>query len=460
MAIAPGAAGVPPPTGEGGVIRVVTDGAPWPGTIVREEDGSTTLHVDAALLAETRVWCAATDGHLLAPIDIVRTAAGHEAVFPLCQRRLDELLHERIEAGAPPSAGECVTAAVSVLRGAAEAGDAPAGTWWLTDDGRPVLALGGGADVRDASLGILALLEKATNGAVRAALDAAAAAIADPRGDLAAAEDGLFFVAEPLALATTVLAPARARSVASTLRAEPPAPRRALREAVARHVDADVADRVLRARDDLSERWAAWRTRRAERHGRRAAHRRPGRDRGAAPTPQLTAGTAPSSRPRRVGRAPIVVGAVVAAIVLGAGLLWPSDEPGSTGVAATVPPSTPPTVSEPAGQPASEPSAATDAGASDDPQTVAEWLLTTTAACPDEACRDGLRETPGRPALDGVLALPAPEREVALVEDYGGVAVLRVSAVTPGTMPDRLLVIVETAQKWLIRDAYDVADQP
>lgn len=75
-------------------------------------------------------------------------------------------------------------------------------------------------------------------------------------------------------------------------------------------------------------------------------------------------------------------------------------------------------------------------------------------------CRDAVRETPGRPALDGVLGLAGAEREITLVEDYGGVAVLRVAAISPGAAPDRLLVIVETAQKWLIRDAYDVADQP
>ena len=460
MSFAPGAAGVPSPRGEGSVIRVVTDGAPWPGTIVREDDGSTTLHVDTASLVETTVWCAAADGHVLTPIDIVRTADGHEAVFALCQRRLDEVLRERSEAGAPPAAGECVTVAVSVLRGTAQAQNAPTGRWWLTDDGRPVLAIGDGEGVRDAALGILGLLEAGSAGTVRAALSAAAAAIADPRGDLAAAEDALFAVAEPTALVTTVLAPARARSVASTLRAEPIPPRSALRAAVARHVDADVAERVQGVRDDVRERWAARHDRRAARRVRRAERRTLGRERTARlRRPPRAPGAAESPRPRRVRRAPMIVGAAAAAVVLGAGLLWPSD-PAPTGIAATAPvPNPAPEDSAASAPPPADPSAATAPGPTD-PQTLADLLLTSASSCIDEVCRDAVRETPGRPALDGVLGLAGAEREITLVEDYGGVAVVRVAAISPGTAPDRLLVIVETAQKWLIRDAYDVADQP
>ncbi|MBD7957787.1 hypothetical protein H9651_09060 [Microbacterium sp. Sa4CUA7] len=466
-----GAVGVPSPRGEGSVIRVVTEGAPWPGTIVREDDGSTTLHVDAALLAETTLWCAAADGHLLTPLDIVRTAAGHEAVFPLCQRRLDEVLRERIAAGTPPSAGECVTVAVSLLRGTAESADAAAGRWWLTDDGRPVLAIGGGDGVRDAALDIFTLLEEGSTGPMRDALNAAADAIADPRGDLVAAEDALFAVSEPAALVTTALAPARARSVATALRVEPAPPRSALRAAVARHVDADVAERVMGARDDLRERWAARRERRAESRDRRAEGRTRRREHTAAaplrPGPTSPAAAAPRSR--RLGRAPLLAGATVAALVIGAGLLWPTADASTAGPAVSDPaPAPAPTESTTegadgsptAGQPAADPTATPPADAPTDAPTLADELLTQAAACPDEACRDALRETPGRPSVDGVLGLAAPEREITLVEDYGGVAVLRVAAVTAGTAPDRLLVIVQTAQKWLIRDAYDVADQP
>ncbi|MCR2785611.1 MULTISPECIES: hypothetical protein [unclassified Microbacterium] len=451
----PAHAAAAPPAGSGTVVRVVSDGTPWPGAIVREDDGRATLHVDVTLLQETAVWCAAADGHLLTPVDIVRTAGGQEAVFALCQQRLDDLLRSRAEAGAELAAGECVTVAVSVLRGTAEAGDAPCGHWWLTEEGRPVLALGGDASAVDAARGILALLREHARGELATALAAALDAVADPRADLAEAEDALFAAAAPTPLITTVLAPARARSVATALRAETPAPRSALRATIERHVDTEVADRVLGAREDLRERWAARRARRAERRAARVTKASPRTLKEASdPKP-------PTVRVRR--RAPLLTGAAVAAVVLGAGLLWPADEPSSAGSSAPPPAATPSTAATaeatpapdgPAAAPAPDPAAATD------PVAIADGLLSAASACTDEGCRDALREMPGRPVIDGVLGLPAGERQIVLVDDYGGVAVLRVSATAAGSAPDRLLVTVETDQKWLIRDAYDVADQP
>ena len=52
------------------------------------------------------------------------------------------------------------------------------------------------------------------------------------------------------------------------------------------------------------------------------------------------------------------------------------------------------------------------------------------------------------------------------MDEYGDVAVIRVSTpshsedgATPGTRV-QMVVLVRVDEKWLVRDAYDVADQP
>ncbi|MCR2814583.1 hypothetical protein [Microbacterium jiangjiandongii] len=438
-----------PLAGGGAVLRVVRQGAPWPGTIVRHADGESALHVDAELLQGTTVWRAAPDGHILAPREVVRTASGHEAVFALCHGRLDHVLHERREAQAPPSAGECVTVAVSVLRGTEEAGPGACGQWWVTTEGRPVLALGGTTPAAHASRDILTLMSAHVTGGVADALQSAGAAVADPRPDaLERAEDALFAAAEPTPLVIDLPAPARALSVSVTARPHA-GPAAALRGALERHVDGDVAEQVGHAGDELRRRWQRSRERRAARRAARQATTRV-RTRPAGTQPPPTAPSRAAARPNRVR--PVVVACAVAGLVLTAGLLWPSGD----GSATASREATPAEIGDASA--AATPSPVLTPMPAADPVAAAESLLSTAAACADDTCVSALRETPGRPAIDGVLALPPAERHVTLVDDYGGVAVLRVSA--DGESSDRLLVIVDAGHKWLIRDAYDVADQP
>ena len=433
------------------MLRVVREGAPWPGTIVRHADGQSALHVEAELLEGTSVWRAAPDGHILAPREVVRTASGHEAVFALCHGRLDHVLHERREAQAAPSAGECVTVAVSVLRGTGEAGPGACGQWWVTAEGRPVLALGGTTPAAHASRDILTLMSAHAAGDLADALQSAGAAVADPRPDaLERAEDALFAAAEPAPLVIDLPAPARALSVSVTARPHA-GPAAALRGALERHVDGDVAEQVGAAGEDLRRRWQRTRERRAARRAARQARPRV-RTRPVGTQPAPTAQSPAAARPTRVR--PVVVGCSIAGLVLTAGLLWPSD--GAPAPATASPESTPAEIGDASA--AATPSPVLTPMAAADPVAAAESLLDTAAACADDACLSALRETPGRPAIDGVLALPPAERQLALVDDYGGVAVLRVSA--DGESADRLLVIVDDGHKWLIRDAYDVADQP
>ncbi len=54
-----------------------------------------------------------------------------------------------------------------------------------------------------------------------------------------------------------------------------------------------------------------------------------------------------------------------------------------------------------------------------------------------------------------------------LVDEYGDIAVIRAtgsgdnsSAGSPGHQGEWILVLARTDEKWLVRDVYDVADQP
>ena len=112
--------------------------APFAG-VLRAGDPP-TVWVDAAAFGASPAWAAHGAEHLLAPMDAAGTPEGSRVVLPHCPVRLDEVLTD----GSPPP-GVLVTLAVSALRGAREADGlgAEAGRWWVTTEGRPVLALTG-----------------------------------------------------------------------------------------------------------------------------------------------------------------------------------------------------------------------------------------------------------------------------------------------------------------------------
>jgi hypothetical protein len=419
------------------VIRLVAGDAesPWPGALVCTPDGETAVAVDAAILgADWAGWDADPAGHLLAPVDVIRREHGHDVLLPVCTERLEDFLARR-SAGAELSIGEAVTIAVSLLRGLTElppASTGVCGTWWLTDAGRPVAATGTGtASLEEQTATHLRELS-ADAPSLAAVLADAAAAMADARRrarELERAETAIFAVADPLALATTTFGPRRARdraAIDTLAEAEgaAPAPPSWI-HSLARHLDADWADLVSRTTTGV------WRSLRTPRPGRRR--------------PWLLAGG-------------------LAGVVLAGGLLWPTGAAGpATAEVATG--STPVASSDPAADEAPDEAAAGGPAqtppltACPDLAVIAGELLDARRACSGDAeCLSGVLESTGAPFPGGVVDLPAGQRTVALLDEFGGAAVLRAEASAADAQP-QLVVIVRTDRGWLLRDVYDVPEQ-
>lgn len=157
----------PPPA----LRRLRADEAPYPGTL--RADDPPSVWVEIGDLPE-EIWRAEPDGHVLAPRDIARTADGHVAILPHCVETLARRLDER-----SLSAGEVVTVAVSLLRGAVQARALAidAGRWWVDAEGRPVLAAGGHGGWLDDTVALLERMAASSSGPLRRAVDATSAAL-------------------------------------------------------------------------------------------------------------------------------------------------------------------------------------------------------------------------------------------------------------------------------------------
>ena len=417
-----------------GVRRVVApDDGPWPGLLVRMSSGEAAVLVSTTDLPdEWSGWDASTTGHLLAPIDLVRSSDGHGALVPVCTERLDDFLRRRRDAGTPVSPGEAVTIGVSILRGLSELeGSAPSGgqtgDWWLTDTRRPVLAIGSShQDARSASR---AIVDELSAGAPDAVWEDLAAVIQRDRitqRDAARHEESLFAVAtaEPLADAPlgrrrmhavdTAPNPRSAREIGTTAQRDTP-----WADQLSRHVDADLADLFSKTTTGL------WRRLRR--------------------------------RPERSRRAPWLLAAGVAALVVAGGLLWPGGEPESVAADAGATQG----ADETAGpEPETAPTAldAPPDESRDLASQVADLLTARTACGSDPACLSGYLLDASAEIMPGVIDLATDARLVTLVDEFGGVAVLRVDAVA-GDLPSQLLVVQQDAEIWLLRDVY-AAQQP
>jgi hypothetical protein len=414
--------------------------SPWPGSLVSGPEGQMYVVVDAEMLgAEWPGWSAAADGHVLAPSDILRRPDGHDALLPVCTERVEDFLARRGTGGADLSPGEGVTLAVSLLRGVGElqADEGAHGSWWLTDGGRPVFAIGcGDSPAEGATAELLADVARDVPVLAEALADVLGA-VSEPRrlrSELERTEERLFAVAEPVALATTTFGPRRARSIPvregeSIDSAEAEAAVPAWQFSLARHVDADWADLLSRMTTGL------WRTLRARRTGRRR---------------------------------PWLLAAGFGCAIVVAGLLWPTAPSGP----ATADPSSERTVQVPNPSPSEGPVSASASDSVDDPAgqsavpppaesdeltSVADRLLTDRIACgADPECLRTVLEAPGTPIPPGVVDLPAGQRSVTLLDEFGGAAVLRAEAA--GAAP-QLVVLVHTEGRWLLRDVHDVAQQ-
>ncbi len=396
--------------------------APFEGTLVRAPDGRVLLCVDATHQAEAG-WGLPVDPHVLAPEDVVRRADGHDLLFTPTPLRLDRLLARRMAAGTPLHDGEIVTVAVSALRGTVAVAGTPAAgsraSWWVTAEGRPVLVAGAGEDgpltlLRD----LLLALGASASPALTEALTAAADHGAQWPGLLAHAaedEDRLFAAAEPEPLAVAVLelaghAPHTAHDAEAFAAAADAAPPLPWWRPLARAADRDLAEVA-------SELW--------ERMRRIGRSRRAGK-----------------------GRA-ILWGGAVAAGVLAIGLAWPQ---GGGAETVALPSASPGDGAVPARDMTPT---ASGAPVAELPAPALAGLLDARAACPDDACRGALQEDPATVLSAGALA--SDGRTVTLLDDFGGLAVLRVDA--PGATA-QFVTIVATNDGWRIRDAYDAADPP
>lgn len=477
------------------IRRLAPGEAPIPGELAAVGDDTVVL-VDVGELAGWAGWAHGRSQHVCGVTDVVRRTRGHDAVLSRCVLRLDAALR----AAPPLSGGEAVTLAVSVLRGAGEVrrargGEGSRGAWWLTAEGRPafVPALRDAADGEDCGAAAARIVEEAATGVqdriVRRLLDEACGWLDDPdaAGDAAEAlEERLFEACAPRPLGRLLetpgddegerlaVAPGRAtdRRTRRELRAARGARRRAtpgrrgsgsatarldLREAI----DAALAGRVAEGVSD----WLAEARRRL-----RALRDRRG--------------------------APFVLGAVAAAAVVVGGLLWPSDETPAAAEpgAQTAAREGGSRADEDAGAPAS-PAAATGAApetgedddpleppsgpeeeapggaggtapGAEDPVAAAERLLDGLAVCraaEDDAC--AAVRAPGSAPLelaDGAAAsLPADERRIVLLDDFGDLAVLRVESPEGSAAPQSLVIErASSDERWIVRDVHDGASAP
>ncbi|WP_448232831.1 hypothetical protein [Microbacterium lacticum] len=343
------------------------------------------------------------------------------------------------------------------------------------------------------------------------ALDDAARLVAAPRlhaADVASCEEALFAAAAPEALARAAsdgaeesIAPRRADSLRRTATPE------AAESWLARFTDAEWAGRVAEALRSLVALPARMGERRRERSVRAAGSaRRGGRaaraaDRGEVDARSRRGGGAaqPDAATSATGakrRAPLLIAAAVGAVVLVGGLLWPepgsraadgapvSPSPGSASAAvdpaataaadASADPATEPAAGDPATPDAVVPPATTPPSEGGDLEEATRQIVRAVAACtPEPESCAVLREDATAAPLSGLVTSPT-EPVITLVDEYGGVAVFRLEPAAAGTEPPtepaeaeatgsgaaQILVLVSVDGKWLIRDVYDVADQP
>lgn len=499
------------------VVRRLHGGeGPFAGTLVTDGESMSVLR-DAEGLADWGGWPFAGTRHVAAPVDVVRRADGHDVLLPWCTERVAVFLGRREGAGSPLSTGEVSTLAVSLLRGIGELGVDPPGDrrgeWWLTDEGCPVLVLGEENDARVAAATLLEAISMGSSDRLqRRLLDGIAEGLrryADrpdiPPRQLDIWESELLATASPRPLLSMVEEPgvetgagSLRRRVAAT--ASPRVPSSASsRGAVVAPRAVSRSDRPSRARRGLrrpsSAVSPAFLDRGVERvrvaFGRLSIARRRGAQLVARSGDEHHARSGSSPRTRR--RVPkVAVGIAAAGAVLAAGLLWPSD-PGSDpvrgedGARETSHDADREARRESADEPAEHTEAigpgaaapdrgvgAADSSGTEGIEGAASTLVASIREC--AATGDAVCASAVVSGASHVVALfkgaPSGEDRTRLVDEYGGAAVVRLSHEPGGAglseadddaVPgggDRMLVLVRVDEKWLVRDAYDVADQP
>lgn len=78
----------------------------------------------------------------------------------------------------------------------------------------------------------------------------------------------------------------------------------------------------------------------------------------------------------------------------------------------------------------------------------------------DDVCAPAMAD--GSPQIVDLVAEVGAAGDAALVDRYGDIAVLELPPLIDGAAPEAatIVVLVRVEEKWLVRDAYRVADQP
>lgn len=404
------------------------------------------------------LWEFAGAEHVAGVRDVVRARDGHDALLPWCADAVDVLLARRASAEDPLTAGEVVTLVGSMLRGIVEIAERDLrGRWWLDDAARPVFVPGEGAACAPAAAGII---DRLRQDRADRALDRVLEQIAAQAGDhrlvarhLDEWERTLTELAAPRPLNRDVHAPERVRAI--------PLHRERMREPQDAGERPALRERVAGLRMRVAASVLALRERWRDRTPRRPGHVREDGESGARP-------------PR--GRM-LLVGAAAAGAVLVGGLLWPGGDDSSAtervpaGIETNAPEETPAaagaTAAPATGEAVSEqpePDAGgethADEPAAGTPEHSATLLLKRIDACraeEDAECADAVVAGSGAAARER-LGPDSARRAVTLIEDYGDIAVIRLAP--DDGHSEQMLVIVRQNDGWLVRDVYDVADQP
>lgn len=416
--------------------------SPFAGELVADGE-RLSVRVDAERVADS-LWSFASAEHVAGVRDVARRSDGQDALLPWCTDTVDAFLGRRAAAGRSPTAGEIVTLVGSLLRGVAEmaerggTGSTIVGCWWLADDGRPLFAPGEGSDCASAATEIIARVRDAcTDRALGRALGEILEGLADLRvvmREIGRWEAELTELAAPRPLEREVYAPERVSAIPLHQALLPQDARRVNRQrssvmsgAVAMAVT--VRSRWERLWESARDRW-----------------------------PQRVAGTQKPAVPARGRGRMLLIGTAVAAAVLTGGLLWPTGVEDTSAIASaerTTQPS-PSETAEPGPAASAPPSPA--AGATVEQH--ATGLLREVVECVSEGdsrCASAVVDGAGETVLERLAGADA-SRDLTPIEDYGDIAVVRLGAV--GEHSEQMLVIVREHKRWLVRDVYDVADQP
>ena len=432
----------------------------FPGGLVVDGEGM-RVRVSAQSVPEP-LWQFADAEHVAGVRDLVRTRSGHDVLLPWCPEPIEVFLGRRAAAEQPLATGETVTLVGSLLRGVTEVDDAALrGRWWLTDDARPIFAPGEGSQCGAATTAVISRLrDDCTDRMLDRVLAEIADRVEDPRAVRQSCErweHELTELAAPRALVREVFPAERVSAIA------------AHSERV--RTDAEVVNQ----QHSLMENWLG----RARSIFETLIERAPWRrfERGARSTDARQPNSV--SKPR-AGRARMVlVGAAVAGAVLGVGLLWPSDsedsaasERGGAREQTVVTSTSVPTpagdgegaAEEPSSQPRqsdsgdSEPT--TDGISNGSLEQLVPGLLEKISGCvdaDDHSCPQAIADGAGE-IVQQRLAPIDSSRAVTPIEDYGDIAVLRLGSTEK--KGEQMLVLVKQKDGWLVRDVYDVADQP